>query len=151
MKKILDRIAQIFSVSLLTVMVFITCWQVFTRYVLNSPSGFSEEFLRYSLIWFTMVGGAYAYGQQKHLAIIFMVKKASDRTQAIIGTIVDILTILFAGVILILGGYMTFITAMGQVSTALRMPMQYLYLSLIVSGILIFFYSLCNIYERLKK
>ncbi|WP_411248534.1 TRAP transporter small permease subunit, partial [Shouchella clausii] len=34
-------------------MVLVAIWQVFSRYVLNAPSTFSEEFLRYSLIWVT--------------------------------------------------------------------------------------------------
>ena len=151
MRTILDRIAQIFGSGVLVMMVFVTCWQVFTRYVLNSPSGFSEELLRYSLIWLTMIGGAYAYGQKKHLAITFVVNKASEKTQKLIGTIVDIMVLCFAGIVLIRGGSLTFTTAVGQVSAALRMPMQFLYLSLIVCGILIFFYAACNIHERFTQ
>lgn len=43
---LLSRIATI----LLSVMTFLVLYQVFTRYVLNSPAAFTEELVRYSLI-----------------------------------------------------------------------------------------------------
>lgn len=64
MRKIVDRVTAFLTCSLMIVMVLIACWQVFTRFVLNSPSTVSEEFLRYSLIWLTMIGSAYAYGKK---------------------------------------------------------------------------------------
>ena len=59
------------------VMVIAVCWQVITRYILNNPSTVTEEALRYLLIWVTMVGGAYAYGRRKHLAITALSKRLS--------------------------------------------------------------------------
>ena len=38
MRKIIDRITEILTGSLLVFMVLIACWQVFTRFVLQSPS-----------------------------------------------------------------------------------------------------------------
>ncbi len=61
LKKAVDKTIECLTCTLMAVMVFVAIWQVFTRYVLNSPSTFSEEFLRYSLIWISMLGGAYAF------------------------------------------------------------------------------------------
>ena len=47
MRKIIDRITEILTGSLLVFMVLIACWQVFTRFVLQSPSTVTEEILRY--------------------------------------------------------------------------------------------------------
>lgn len=60
-------------------MVIVAIWQVFTRYVLNSPSTISEELLRYSLIWVSMLGAAYAFGNKKHIAIEFIIEKLSPK------------------------------------------------------------------------
>ena len=54
---LLSRIATI----LLSVMTFLVLYQVFTRYVLNSPAAFTEELVRYSLIWTGFIGAAYAF------------------------------------------------------------------------------------------
>ena len=44
-----------------------------------------------------------------------------------------------------------FQNAVGQVSPSLQMPMQYLYLSLVVGGVLFLFYSAMNLAELFKK
>ena len=48
MTKLLAAIATL----LLSIMTLLVLYQVFTRYVLNSPAAFTEELVRYFLIWF---------------------------------------------------------------------------------------------------
>lgn len=36
-------------------------WQIFTRWILKNPSTFTDEFLRYVLIWASMLGSAYCF------------------------------------------------------------------------------------------
>ena len=47
MNFLLSRIAAV----LLSAMTLLVLYQVFTRYVLNSPAAFTEEIVRYLLIW----------------------------------------------------------------------------------------------------
>lgn len=47
--------------ALLLVMTALITWQVFARYVMGQSLAFSEEVARFSLIWLTMLGAAYAY------------------------------------------------------------------------------------------
>ncbi len=70
MRNIVDKVCGAIICMLLGLMVIIACWQVFTRFVISNPSTVSEEILRYSLIWLTMIGSAYAYGKKKHLAVV---------------------------------------------------------------------------------
>ena len=37
-------------------MVVLTCWQVFTRYVLQNPSSWSEELVSYLFAWASLLG-----------------------------------------------------------------------------------------------
>ena len=150
LKKILDKVIGTFSVILLAVMTFMGCWQVFTRFVLDNPSTFSEEFLRFSLIWLTMIGRAYVYGRKKHLAIVFIVRKFPKKVKPIIDLLVEAFVMLFSVVIFIMGGMNAFQNAVGQVSPALRIPMEYLYLCLPVGGVLFLLYSLIGIVEFFK-
>ena len=81
---LIDKIIQVLSTIIMGVMVIAVCWQVITRYILNNPSTVTEEALRYLLIWVTMVGGAYAYGRRKHLAIAALSKRLSFKGQKIL-------------------------------------------------------------------
>ena len=50
-KKYMNKVLAACCAVLLTFMTFLVLWQVFTRYVLNSPAAFTEELVKYSLIW----------------------------------------------------------------------------------------------------
>lgn len=151
MKKIMDRVTAFLTCLLMIVMVLIACWQVFTRFVLGDPSTVSEEFLRYALIWLTMIGSAYAYGRKKHLAVVFVARKIPAKFQIFVNLLVEAIVLIFIFVIMLLGGTRAYQNAVGQVSSALGIPMEYLYLSLVVSGILFLLYSFLNIAEHFKK
>ena len=90
---LIDKIIQVLSTIIMGVMVIAVCWQVITRYILNNPSTVTEEALRYLLIWVTMVGGAYAYGRRKHLAITALSKRLSFKGQKILDIFVQAMEI----------------------------------------------------------
>ncbi len=52
--KILNGLA---GISFLA-MVLLTCWQVFTRYVLKNPSTWSEELVGYLFAWMSLLGAS---------------------------------------------------------------------------------------------
>ena len=151
MRDIVDRVTAFLTCSLMVAMVLVACWQVFTRFVLNAPSTLSEEFLRYSLIWLTMLGSAYAYGKKKHLAVVFVARKIPKKYKFYIDMLVEIIVLAFILVVLIYGGTQAYQNSVGQVSSALNMPTQYLYLSIIVSGVLFLFYALIHIVEHIHN
>lgn len=151
MKKILDRIMEYLTATLMAVMVIVASWQVFTRFVLDDPSTISEEMLRYSLIWLTMVGSALAYSKKKHVAIVFVTRKFSGKMYYVVNIAVEIIVILFSVFILLFGGINALQNAVGQVSSAMQMPMEYLYLSLSVGGILFILYAIFHIIDHVKS
>ena len=55
-KKYMNKVLAACCAVLLTFMTFLVLWQVFTRYVLNSPAAFTEELVKYSLIWTGFIG-----------------------------------------------------------------------------------------------
>ena len=92
--KALNKILSSVLAFLVAAMVVVCCWQVITRYILNNPSTVTEEALRYLLIWVTMVGGAYAYGRRKHLAITALSKRLSFKGQKILDIFVQALSLI---------------------------------------------------------
>lgn len=65
--------------------------------------------------------------------------------------LIEILVVLFAVIVMVVGGIMTVNITMAQTSASLGIPMGYIYLSLPVSGILVISYSVINIYEAVVK
>jgi TRAP-type C4-dicarboxylate transport system permease small subunit len=69
---LLNRFLQ-FLLILVTVVV---TWQVFSRYVLNDPSSFTEELARFLLIWITLLGCVMAYRHNHHLGLDMVYSQA---------------------------------------------------------------------------
>ncbi|WP_257348232.1 TRAP transporter small permease [Pseudalkalibacillus decolorationis] len=145
LKKLLDRTVEFFTCTLLVVMVLGAIWQVFSRYVLNSPSTFTSEFLRYALIWVSMLGGAYAFGKKKHLAIVFIKRKFSGKMRLAVNVFIELLLITFATVVMIYGGLAAVKLALGEISPTLGIPVGYVYLAVPLSGIFIIGYSVIEL------
>ena len=150
-RKTVDQTIAFVTCTMLAFMVLTAVWQVFTRYVLNSPSTVSEEILRYSLIWVSMLGAAYAFGKKKHIAIELLAEKLPKNKALAISIMIETLILLFAMLVMVIGGSRIVALTMAQSSASLGLPMGYIYLSLPVSGVLIIGYSLMTIYEAAFK
>ncbi len=55
--------------------VLVVTWQVFSRFIIQSPSSFTEELSRFLLIWIGILGAAYAYKTKAHLGLDLFVEK----------------------------------------------------------------------------
>lgn len=150
MRKIIDKIIEVMCTAIMGYMVLAVCWQVITRFVLKNPSTVTEEILRYLLVWTTMVGGAYAYGRRKHLSINMLAKKLPPRAQKLLDILVQAVVIAFCVVVMIVGDLRLVETTFDQISSALRLPMPYVYASILVGGVLIIFYAIIFILEDIK-
>lgn len=150
MRKIIDKIIEVMCTAIMGYMVLAVCWQVITRFVLKNPSTVTEEILRYLLVWTTMVGGAYAYGRRKHLSINMLAKKLPARGQKILDIFVQAVVIAFCVIVMIIGDLRLVETTFNQISSALHLPMPYVYASILVGGVLIIFYAIIFIFEDIK-
>lgn len=143
MKRKLDKVLGSVLVFLMISIVVAVLWQVFSRYVLQSASSYTEEIARFLLIWIGILGAAYASGQQDHLAINILPPKLDEKNRIKLRVFINILVIAFSILALIIGGgnlvYVNF--ELGQSSAALGIPLGYVYLVLPLSGILIIIYK----------
>jgi TRAP-type C4-dicarboxylate transport system permease small subunit len=145
---IIDKLLGGLVTILMGVLVLNVLWQVASRFIFRHPSSFTDELAGYLLIWVGLMGAAYATGQKQHLAIDLLSAKLSEHKKKIQATTINILITLFALVILIGGGtnlvYISF--HLDQVSSALRIPIGYVYMVLPLSGLFIIYYVLNDIY-----
>ena len=67
-RRTIDKVLAWFLIGLMGIAVLNVLWQVFTRWVLQDPSSYTEELARYLLIWIGLLGAAYAAGLTAHAA-----------------------------------------------------------------------------------
>jgi len=144
-KYYLDKIVEFITVFLFSLMIIITTWQVISRYILKNPSTTSEEFIRFSLIWLSMLAAAYVVGKKSHISITLFSDSLNSQKRKIIDAFIQFSFLIFAIIILIYGGLKAVSLTMGQISPSLNLPMGYVYLALPVNGLLIIIYSIINI------
>ncbi len=153
LKKILDNILEKLVVVLMSALVLDVLWQVFARYLLNSPSSFSDELARFLLIWVGLSGAALATGKNLHLALdIFTSKITDEGWKKGLEVLVQLLIMLFALLVMIVGGLrLTYITfSLEQHSPALGIPVGFVYLIIPITGLVIMIYSLLHIMKVLS-
>jgi TRAP-type C4-dicarboxylate transport system permease small subunit len=74
-KNALDRLLETLVMVAVAVMVVDVLWQVFTRFILNNPSSWTEELAIFLLIWVALLGAAVALNRGAHLGIDYFVGK----------------------------------------------------------------------------
>ncbi|MBE6004123.1 MAG: TRAP transporter small permease [Lachnospiraceae bacterium] len=151
MTKKVNRIIEIIMAVLIVCMVGANFWQIFTRFVLNHAADWTEEFMRYALIWLTMLGVPYAYGKNQHIAIEFLVDTFSEKGRKINAIFIEALILLLSVSVFIVGGIMVTLNAAGQVSAALQMPMQFYYMGVPVAGCLMVFYTVPRLISLVRQ
>ncbi|NDO81043.1 C4-dicarboxylate ABC transporter permease [Citrobacter sp. NCU1] len=150
-KKLLDKFAATLCIALVGVMTFLVTWQVVSRYIFNSPSAVSEVLSRYLFIWLVLIGGAYVFGLREHMAITFMRDKFPRKVRISLEIIGEMAITVFAVLVLAMGGYVGMTRQMGQLDSALQIPIGVIYAAIPVSGAMAIFYCLYNQYGLLRQ
>ena len=147
----LESALAVLTSFMLAVMVCLMLWQVFTRYVLQTPALFTEEMLRFTMIWMALLGSAYCFGRRKHLSLVFVLEVLSPSKRRVVTIINDIIVLCFAFFILFLGGIRAVESTMQQFSPILRVPIGYVYLILPITAVLIFILQSLNMIDVIQN
>ena len=147
LRKKIDKVLSTALIVIMSIMVVNVLWQVFTRFIVGTPSSFTDELARYLMIWLGILGAAYVSGRNMHVAIDVLPQRAASNVQRRLKLIVYVLIIIFALLAMVVGGsrlvYITYV--LGQHSPALQIPLAAVYLAIPLSGILIIFYKVSDI------
>jgi TRAP-type C4-dicarboxylate transport system permease small subunit len=143
----LNRVLELFLVFLMTVLVLDVLWQVFSRYLLSSPSSFTDELAGFLLIWVGVLGAAYVAGRKEHLAIDILIRKSPPARQKLLLYLIHSLIFLFALSVMVTGGMVLMYTrfVLQVKSAALQLPLGYVYIILPISGLIIMYYEVLHI------
>jgi TRAP-type C4-dicarboxylate transport system permease small subunit len=146
-KATLDMILERILVVIMAVMVINVLWQVGSRYLLQSPSSFTDELARYLLIWLSMLGASYVTGKRMHLSIDLLAQRSSLERRKKLNTLIYSVVAIFAFLVMVVGGsrLVYVVSSLGQTSPALEVPLSIVYIVLPIGGLIIIYYSIINI------
>ena len=144
-RDLLNKVLNVLSGVSFAAMVILTCWQVFTRYVLQNPSSWSEELVAYLFAWMALFGGSLVAGERGHMNIPVIVDRMPAGTRKAFHIFHEVIGIAFSAIILVYGGAQITSLAMGQMTSSLGVPMGVFYIVLPLAGVLNCIYGLLNI------
>ena len=144
MRKTVDKLLETLLVLLLALMLLTVIWQVFSRFILKSPSTLTDEITGFSLIWIGLLGAAYASGKHLHLAIDLIPERIINKRRFFYDAIIHLSVTFFAFTVMVIGGFrlcqLSF--QFGQTSATLEIPLGYVYFVVPMAGMIICYYGL---------
>lgn len=133
------------------IMVALTCWQVFTRYVLKNPSTWSEELVSYLFAWMSLLGASIVTSESGHMNIPVLVDRLNPQMRSYMRIVHELIALLFSLAILVYGGWQISRLAMGQMTSSLGVPVGIFYFVMPLCGVLNIIYTIINIAEIAKN
>ena len=147
----LTRLLNLLAGVSFLVMVALTCWQVFTRYILDNPSSWSEELVSYMFAWMSLLGAFIVTSERGHMNIPILVDMTKPGVQKLLLCLGETIAFLFSLVILVFGGVQIANLAMGQMTSSLGVPIGIFYVVLPLCGVLNMLFTALNIIEILSN
>ncbi|MBF0578991.1 TRAP transporter small permease [Erysipelotrichaceae bacterium RD49] len=146
-KYVMDKFLAIFCAILLSFMTILVLIQVISRYVFNNPAAFTEELVRYSLIWTGFIGAAYAFSTREHMSLGLIKDKLEGNQKKALMIFIDTLILLIAIFVITIGGYKLALSARMEFSALLGVPRSLVYGIAPVSGVCMIIAQINNLYE----
>lgn len=148
--RVLEKVAGVFLIVDLSLIIFLMIMQVVNRYVLKNPFSWTEELARYLYVWGTIIGAGMALRRFEMVGVTFVVDLFKPRLRKLFRVVaVLVVTVLFY--YFARYGYALLYTALigRTLSPALQMPMAVIYSVFPVGGALIVVFSLACLVEVL--
>lgn len=85
------------SFALFWLLAFVVFYQVFTRYAINDPAGWTEEIARYLLVAVVFIGAAMSVRRNNHIQVDIFYRFMPQLLARALATLVDIIRCSFLG------------------------------------------------------
>lgn len=122
----------------------IICTQVFYRYVLNSSLIWSEELVRFGLLWGVMLGAGLASDRNAHIAIDPLRDFVRPSAYRIISFCSSLLILVFCAIVAWYGWEYSYRIRF-MTSPASQIPMMYVYAAIPVGCLLMAFFCIVHL------
>jgi TRAP-type C4-dicarboxylate transport system permease small subunit len=135
-EKILDTVMRFLMAVAMLALVAGGTWQIFTRMILKDPSTVTDEFLRYVLIWASMIGSAYCFYRDEHLSLTLVQDRVKGPAATVLTIFIEAAILFFVCYVFVYGGFKLAMNATNK-SSVMRIPYKFLYSIVPISGIFI--------------
>jgi TRAP-type C4-dicarboxylate transport system permease small subunit len=140
----LDRAERLITAATAVIMIVLSaliCWQVFSRYVLNSSPFWIEEISVISLMWIGLLGAAGCVWTESHMSLELVVAKLPETVRIWLRALTDMAIAGFALFLCDRGIFLVQRTMSGTLSS-LPLAVGYTYLVLPIAGGLMVLFAL---------
>ncbi len=140
-------------VAVFMALVLVVLWGVGSRFLLGSPSRWTEEVAIFLLMWLALLGATIAFRKNQHLGVDYLVNKLHPAAQTLLALVGQGLIALFALTVLIFGGGVLVWGTLqaGQVTPATGLPMGYVYLAVPISGCFVLLFVVEQVWALLHR
>lgn len=152
MKKILKELDAIICCIILVIMTTLAFLNVVSRYVIHASLSFTDEITTSFFVLFSLLGAAIAAKRGAHLGLNILTELFPPKVKTAVATLTNLLSGIFFLILAYLGlGMVQHEYAIGQLSSALKVP-EWIYGSFIPIGCLVIAIRfLQNVYNALRK
>jgi len=150
-RSILDKSLAAICALLLAFMTLLATYQVITRYAFKTPSTMSEDMLSFSFVWVSLLGTALVFGQKDHMRLSIIPDKLKGAGGLALSIFTELLIMVIAVIVFLFGGKAFVGVGAIQASPTLNITLDWVYMILPISGILIIIYNLLNIIQAIQK
>jgi TRAP-type C4-dicarboxylate transport system permease small subunit len=135
------RATEHMSAALILIVVICNAAQIFWRYVLIDPLGFTDETMRYCMVWVTFLAGSGLVFRREHMATSLFDNPRLGMIRRVVQSVVLIATASYAA-FFTWNGLPLALRNASQLSPSAQIPMIYPYIAVPVGGVLIVIYAL---------
>ncbi|MDR2708491.1 MAG: TRAP transporter small permease [Elusimicrobiota bacterium] len=153
-KNIIDKILSIACAAILSLMTILLAFYVSGVYIFKTPSAPVLTLVKFLFVWLVMYGAAFVFGKKQHINLSFVRDILPLKIKIIVEIISEALIAVFAGAVLVYGGWHFMLKQMLEINPAVHISMGYVYCAVPISGIFILFYFVCNalsLFTKLKS
>lgn len=138
------------AVFVFIALIFLTFFQVCSRYIFQAPITFSEEMGRFLFIWLSFLGAAIAMKHDKHIRLDLFHGRIRPNLRHLIDICVFLLIFCFSVLVCVQGVKLSLATTR-QIAPVSRIPMAYMYVILPMSALFMGCYAIRHIISRLQQ
>ncbi len=145
----MERITLNVTMALCAIMLVVAWMHVTRRYVFNSALTWSEEFLRFSIVWYALLSASILHKRNGHLGITIFREMMPGKLQKFLQRVVMYLATLTV-IVVTVSGTILVINTWGQITPALGISMSLPYAAIPVSFLLMSIYGILHIVRDIK-
>lgn len=150
LKILYDNFLEVFAIFAFILLIFLTFFQVCSRYIFQAPITFSEEMGRFLFIWMSLLGAAIAMKHDKHIRLDLFHGRIRPSLRHLLDAIVFLLIFGFSVLVLVQSVKLSGATTR-QIAPVSRIPMAYMYLILPISALFMGCYAMRHLISRFQQ